>query len=357
MLGQFSTAARQNFLACVVLLSLSLCALALRFSVRRYRLQRPQPADWMCLVSNIFFAAQCGLILDFIFNGAERRDLDDDFSLGKTENRRLGKTLFACELLFALGITSIKLSILWFYHALFSANPTTMIAIKCTAIVCIIWFLVVIFVVIFQCHPVAAYWELGDVPPQCLEYPRVFFGNELTNLFLDIAILCIPVFIIPQLKLPTAKKAHVLAMFLLGVLVCVCSIVRITAIWKPPNIFLEFDYPNMVLWSTLQLGLANITSCLPTYGPLLPLFGKPFPLFRIWYASMKQRFSSARSENWRSETLSARVGEPWHRLAEDRPGAATMTTAYRYENGSLEFGLEPIVPSRIVLVERSVEIV
>lgn len=91
-------------------------------------------------------------------------------------------------------------------------------AVVVTAIVCIVWFIVVTFVIIFQCNPVHAYWEHFDLPPYCQEYPRVLLGYELTNLFIDVIILCIPVGIVPRLHLSTSKKVTVIVIFFLGAL-------------------------------------------------------------------------------------------------------------------------------------------
>ncbi|KAI0383267.1 hypothetical protein F5Y04DRAFT_278974 [Hypomontagnella monticulosa] len=143
---------------------------------------------------------------------------------------------FIAELFFGTSLTSIKLSILWFYDTLFSVNDTMLRVTRATAILCVIWYLTVTFVIIFQCNPVSAYWESVDSPLYCLSSPAVLLGYEMSNLFLDVTILCIPVTIVPRLRLSTPKKATVLGIFLLGALVCVCSILRLTAIWKPPDV-------------------------------------------------------------------------------------------------------------------------
>lgn len=172
---------------------------------------------------------------------------------------------FIAEILFGTSLTSIKLSILLFYDTLFSINDKTLRVTRATAALCIIWYLIVTFVIVFQCKPVSAYWETVDSPTYCRNSPTVLLGYEISNLLLDVTILCIPVSIIPRLHLSTVKKVTVLGIFLLGALyvsyrwftalstpflyhhgqfsnaaymsrVCVCSILRLTAIWNPPDV-------------------------------------------------------------------------------------------------------------------------
>jgi len=121
-------------------------------------------------------------------------------------------------------ITSAKLSILYFYHSIFAVYRTIMKAIYGTAAVYIIWFIIVTFVFIFQCKPVDAYWNMLGQPPACHESQRLVLGYELTNFFVDIVILCIPIKAIKELQLSPVKKATTLRIFLLGGLyVCRCE--------------------------------------------------------------------------------------------------------------------------------------
>jgi hypothetical protein len=124
--------------------------------------------------------------------------------------------VYTDELLFGFGITSIKISILWFYHNVFSVHQTLDRVIKAATAVCLLWLTVATLVIAFQCKPVQAYWEHFDLPPYCLEYPRVLLGYEISNLFIDVAILCIPIGAVSRLNLPWLKKVPVIGIFLLG---------------------------------------------------------------------------------------------------------------------------------------------
>jgi hypothetical protein len=118
--------------------------------------------------------------------------------------------------LFGFGITAIKLSILWFYYILFSVDNLLRWAIRAAAIVSILWLIVSTLVIVLQCIPPKAYWETLASTEYCLEYPRILLGYELTNLFVDVAILCIPTGTVWNLQLPKSRKIPIMGIFLLG---------------------------------------------------------------------------------------------------------------------------------------------
>ncbi len=84
---------------------------------------------------------------------------------------------------------------------------------------CVIWSLVSLFVVIFQCSPVSAEWNLQlqlTGLAKCLPPGGFIFGFEAVNVVLDILILCLPMYKIKRLQLPTRRKISISAIFLLG---------------------------------------------------------------------------------------------------------------------------------------------
>lgn len=126
--------------------------------------------------------------------------------------------LYVTEIIFVFTITAVKLSILGFYRTIFSIpafRRTTLVL----AILCILWFICVLFITIFQCRPIAALWDLSLVAEgraQCIPSGGLIFGYELSNVIIDISILCLPLCMIRRLQLPTRRKIGVSSIFLLG---------------------------------------------------------------------------------------------------------------------------------------------
>ncbi|KAM4065404.1 hypothetical protein HRG_004277 [Hirsutella rhossiliensis] len=284
---------RDNLGACIAMIILTTLATIARFAVKTSRHQAPTGADWLCLLSMPLFYTYCGLIIHFIVDTSLYGSFDIEPTRGLVELRNLLKTTYASEILFGLIITIAKLSILWLYYTIFSGANSTLnkLVIKGAAVACLVWFVVATFVVVFQCNPIHAYWDNYVMKPWCFSSPRLLLGYEMTNLFFDVAILCIPVPIVWKLRLSSFKKMGVLVIFLLGAFVCVASIVRLSMIWHPPDVDKGVDFSPTMMWSTIQLGLAIICACLPTLGPLLPTISTPFEYIGSWTASLWSRSS------------------------------------------------------------------
>jgi hypothetical protein len=124
--------------------------------------------------------------------------------------------VFISELLFGATITAVKISTLSFYYSIFSVSQNFARAIFITGTLCLVWFIIVTFIIIYQCKPISAFWDQLALPPYCLSSARVLLGYEITNLFLDVAIVCLPIGMIRTLQLPTSRKLSIGTVFLLG---------------------------------------------------------------------------------------------------------------------------------------------
>ncbi|KAI1127422.1 hypothetical protein F5Y10DRAFT_292813 [Nemania abortiva] len=348
--------ARENVVTSAVLIPLVSVFVLLRFGLKIFRRQAIQGPDWMCLFSAAIFIASSGLVINFILNVSQFHEFDLDFSLGVVESTNRATLIYITEILFGFGITSIKLSILWFYYKLFSIDQKLRRVIIAVTIVSILWFIVGTLVIVLQCVPIRLYWETFGSPEYCLSYPRLLFGYELTNLFVDVAILCIPTTVVWKLQLPRAKKVTFTFIFLLGGLVCIFSILRITAVWNPPNIFEDFNFALSYVWSSLQCGLAIITSCLPTLGPLLPPWSIRLPSITGWYESIRSCLSRASSSGRHNSLEITGSKSPWDMVGSDRLNATSQAWISGDDFARSQYALLP-VPSRAILVDREIEIV
>jgi hypothetical protein len=128
--------------------------------------------------------------------------------------------LYVEEMLFVLGITLVKLSILSFYRHIFSVRGFVRLTWILFA-TCIVWAVITMFIVIFQCNPVRAFWTyelLIEGKATCINSERIIFGFEISNVVIDVFILSLPVYMVQRLQLKTAKKLSIIGIFLLGAL-------------------------------------------------------------------------------------------------------------------------------------------
>ena len=136
---------------------------------------------------------------------------------------------------YAMTIGSARLSILLLYRRIFD-TPGFRVAILCAAAVCGCWLIAAIFAGIFQCHPIGAAFNPDDLfTEKCFNMQAYYHGVIASNLIVDVIVLSLPVSMVWQLKLRVSQKLGLSALFLLGGLVCVASLMRIISVGDLKN--------------------------------------------------------------------------------------------------------------------------
>lgn len=71
---------------------------------------------------------------------------------------------------------------------------------------------------VFHCVPTQAFWDLSITDKVCnIDNARFFFGTTMTHLFLDVAILALPIVQVRKLNLRKGQKLGVIGLFMFGV--------------------------------------------------------------------------------------------------------------------------------------------
>ena len=142
----------------------------------------------------------------------------DRVSLLLLENSWSIQANYIAVVFFTCTITAFKISILCLYSNIFTTRPFRLTALAvglATMLRCI----VIVFINIFQCNPINAYWDtylLSDPSSHCLDFNKLFVGYAVTDVLLDVIILCLPIYMIRKLHLPKRQKLTLSAIFLLG---------------------------------------------------------------------------------------------------------------------------------------------
>jgi hypothetical protein len=120
------------------------------------------------------------------------------------------------EIIYAMLITLIKLSVLAMYRSIF---PTYLVNIGTYVLgaVVLAWWLAVILVTFLQCRPLSGLWDIFTATEaKCLDRLGLFLGNAIPNIVIDVFILVLPLLEVARLQMTNAKKIGILAIFLLG---------------------------------------------------------------------------------------------------------------------------------------------
>ena len=117
---------------------------------------------------------------------------------------------------YGLTISAVKISILLLYRQVFdTANFKKAIRVVC--FLCITWLCGNVFTMVFLCSPMSAAWDPKLVfSNHCRDFQAFLFGITISNLILDVIILCMPLLMKWTLKLSTRKKFEGSGIFLLG---------------------------------------------------------------------------------------------------------------------------------------------
>ncbi|KAI1842227.1 hypothetical protein JX265_001413 [Neoarthrinium moseri] len=205
-------------------------------------------------------------------------------------------------LLFMLRLGGHRKSVRYCIHGLNIFNIGLMVAIFVT--------------VIFQCKPISYFWgRVADPELQgtCVNTGAFYVSTAALTIVTDLLVLALPFWIFLRLKMALRVKLALMAVFLLGGVVTVVSILRLQ--WIAETSF----YPSQVdptydirfTYSAAETNLAIITASGPALRPLLVRW---FPRF---FASLtgnsipKYPYSSNRynlSERLEARTKSTRSG-------------------------------------------------
>ncbi|WAO97032.1 Hypothetical protein NCS54_01473600 [Fusarium falciforme] len=176
--------------------------------------------------------------------------------------------LFIAELFYAAALFFAKLSILSLYWRMFNVTSIRLpiqILFGCS----VVWMIFRLFMGIFHCVPVHAFWDSSAGGSCAIEDKKFFFGTTLVHAVIDIAILVLPMMEIGKLQLPLMQKIGIMLMFTFGFFICGAAIVVIVAARrfndKSPD--LTWNICTIVIWATVEVNLVNVSACLPTIRP------------------------------------------------------------------------------------------
>lgn len=126
---------------------------------------------------------------------------------------------------------------------------------------------------ILQCVPLSKNWTSSRTHPGfCANRTALIYANAAINIVYDLLVLALPISNLWKLDVPPIKKACILAVFLVGGVVTVCSIVRMVYLDKYgnahyPNVTWTYNYIG--LWSMIEVYLSIIWCCMPASAGLV----------------------------------------------------------------------------------------
>lgn len=130
------------------------------------------------------------------------------------------KWIWVSEIFMTIILTFVKASIVVWYWNIFAVNNSDIrIPMMVVGGLCLAWGLIALLIVIFQCTPVYAAWDMvANQTARCFSFGNLILGYETSNMVLDVAILVLPLRAVFKLKMNLSKKITVAGIFCLGTL-------------------------------------------------------------------------------------------------------------------------------------------
>ncbi|KAH8679360.1 hypothetical protein BGZ61DRAFT_508208 [Ilyonectria robusta] len=179
--------------------------------------------------------------------------------------------LYIGELVYSVALFCAKASLLLFYWRIVSVSSIKLpiqILFGCA----VIWVICRIFISIFHCIPVQAYWDLTITDARCdIDDKKFFLGSLIVHVAIDIGIMILPIIQIQKLQLPRLQKIGVIFMFGVGIFICITAIVIMVESTKldATSSDLTWNLAIIIVWASAEVNLITVSACLPTVRPAL----------------------------------------------------------------------------------------
>ncbi|KAL9084663.1 MAG: hypothetical protein Q9159_005093 [Coniocarpon cinnabarinum] len=191
--------------------------------------------------------------------------------VGRSPFKKLLNLVIVTNLVYSIGITSIKLSALFFYHRVFTvAGRPFRYALITTGAACIIWFLFTFIISFFACVPG---WNVSIIPHganernTCVNTYNAYLGVSIVNLLLDIVILVLPHYPLWKLQVSKQKKWGLACIFFFGYSVFVISMLRIIAVSVLGLLYspdFAWELAMLMVLYNFEIPIGIFTICLPS---------------------------------------------------------------------------------------------
>lgn len=221
------------------------------------------------------------------------------------------KATYAIQLIYYGIIYFIKMSILLTYLR-FIVSKTLRKACWATMGLLTVFFILCFSITAAQCNPAHKMWDVTlTVPGKCINTTIFFYATSAFNIITDIWILALPIKTLRSINRPQHEKIALFAIFGIGSVSCIMSIVRLHSIYTytlAEDPFHEAIQVNV--WSQIEFHIAIICASVPALKPL--------------FSPKRLRELSNRSSHKYHSQSSERTGSDASKQSAVRPPLATV---------------------------------
>ncbi|OHE94511.1 hypothetical protein CORC01_10231, partial [Colletotrichum orchidophilum] len=190
------------------------------------------------------------------------------WEISKEEYVGFLKGLYADTLVYGPNSYFTKLALLLIVVRVFRLNRKTIISTYAVIMFMTGYYVPVLFLKTFICHPIAGYWD-STLNATCLNQRAIFVADTAVSAITDTAVLCLPIPVALSLRMPWTKRLKVILMLSAGGLATAASIVRMILVLQLQKSDDEpVDFIRFNLLGTAEVSIGMICACLPAMNIL-----------------------------------------------------------------------------------------
>ncbi|KXT08850.1 hypothetical protein AC579_1482, partial [Pseudocercospora musae] len=168
-----------------------------------------------------------------------------------------------CSILYIPLMALAKFSLLVFYRRL-SMDTWFRWAVYGTMVFVIGYSIALFFGLLFACTPLQMNWDITITDGHCANKGVMYLSTAGLNAATDVILLVMPIPMVSKLQVPARQKIGLLAMFAIGSLTLVTSLVRLSLL--PPMVSatdVTYAISTPAIWICIEANLVVICGCLP----------------------------------------------------------------------------------------------
>ncbi|MCJ1248191.1 hypothetical protein MMC30_005408 [Trapelia coarctata] len=144
-----------------------------------------------------------------------------------------------------------------------------------------LYFVAAVLQTLLFCDPFFANWDSAAPEAVCGDRLAAFVAVGTINLLIDVTVIILPMPMLWALRLPVAKKLGLTAIFGIGVVICIISVIRVVTLAQINTTDFSYRLGQIGYWSVLEPTLGIISCCLPVLPPVLSKLLGPSPTFEM----------------------------------------------------------------------------
>ncbi|KAK1463929.1 hypothetical protein CMEL01_12690 [Colletotrichum melonis] len=220
--------------------------------------------DWMAVIAWILSVgySSTALVMHRYGGGFHIYEISKDNFVGFL------KGLYADTLVYGPNSYFTKLALLLIVIRVFRLNKKTIIGTYAVIVFMTGYYVPVLFLKMFICHPIAGYWD-STLDATCFNQRAIFVADTAVSAITDTAVLCLPIPVALSLRMSWTKRLKVILMLSAGGVATAASIVRMILVIQLQKSDDEpVDFIRFNLLGTAEVSIGMICACLPAINIL-----------------------------------------------------------------------------------------